>query len=100
MRGRASGSPTSEPELLALRNQGTPLGGGSTLRPRRQASRCGATPRGPSGDAGVSSSSQGPCERGRRPIWTEHWEGLWAAGGKSGWTWSEKFLHQGGCTES
>lgn len=62
---------------------GNSLGRGvrpETQVPGVQASRCGATPRGPSGDTGVSSSSQGRCKRGRRPIWTEHWEGPWEGG--------------------
>lgn len=38
MGGRASGSPTSGPELLALRGRETPLGGGPLPEPHPQGS--------------------------------------------------------------
>ena len=93
MRGRASGSPTSAPELLALRNQGSPVGGVSLLRPGHRRPGSG-TSRGTSRDPGVPWVIPEASREGVMAYLG--WTLGGVAGGSSGWTWVEKVLHPKG----
>lgn len=89
VRGRASGSPTSGPALLALRSRGTPWGGGFPWDPGARSPGSRSPPGAPPGVTGAAPGLQRPGKRGDGP------SGLhtgWGSG-REGRAWSERVLH-------